>query len=213
MSIRRLVFLPLLVLALVSACATPPGRRSVVSELDAGDRARAREAYDALLANERSGDARETYDAGLALLNNYPGADQESHALLITARAAHDLDDRRAEERLLDLLVRDHPDNEYAVEGWYDLALLHRTAAAGPPRRMRSSGSMGESRRAIRVAKRRGCASWSCCARSWRSRRSTRCSRNIRTRRCRARVPGSRPVAPTTRPTIRRRRRCASRTS
>lgn len=142
----------LLLLALLASCSAPPGRRSVTSELDAADRAKAREAYQALLGIERTGDARATYEAGLALVNGYPGADSEPHALLITARAAGELGRDDAQARLLRLLVRDHPDDPWAVEGWYDLAAFERdrgrwaaeadalawfdqTAPAGDPRR------------------------------------------------------------------------------
>jgi branched-chain amino acid transport system substrate-binding protein len=124
--LRHLVPVSLALAMFVSACSAPPGRRSVVSDLDAGDLARAREAYEQLLAAEAAGEARATYDSGLALLNSYPGVDEEPHALLITARAAHDLGDRRSEERLLDLLVRNHPDSEYVLEGWYELAAIQR---------------------------------------------------------------------------------------
>ena len=71
MKLRHLVLLSLAVALFVSACSAPPGRRSVVSDLDAGDRARAREAYELLLAAEAEGDASATYEAGLVLLNNY----------------------------------------------------------------------------------------------------------------------------------------------
>lgn len=126
MNRRYLVFLPLLVVIFAGACATPPGRRSVMSELDAGDRARAQQAYEQLLATERAGDASATFEAGLALIDNYPGADEEPHALLITARAAQRLGDQRSQERLLDLLVRTHPQSEWAPDAWYELAALHR---------------------------------------------------------------------------------------
>ncbi|RKZ11370.1 hypothetical protein DRQ32_06090 [bacterium] len=118
----------LTLIGLFGACAGPPGRRSVVSELDAGDRAKASEAYALLLQTESAGNARATYDVGLALINGYPGAESEAHALLITARAARRTGDRRAASRLLDLLVRDHSGSEWAAEGWYELADLHGEA-------------------------------------------------------------------------------------
>lgn len=126
MTSRRTTLILLVLLSVLAACSAPPGRRSVVSELDAADRVKAREAYEALLETERSGDARATYEAGLALVNNYPGAESEAHALLITAQAAERLGDDKAHERLLRLLVRDHPTDLYAVEGWYELAAHER---------------------------------------------------------------------------------------
>ncbi len=116
----------LILLSLLVSCAGPPGHRSVVSELDAADRADARKAYDELLLAERGGDAEATYEAGLVLVNGYPGAESEAHALLITARAADRLGNRRAQERLLHLLVRQHPDSEWSPEGWLDLAAIER---------------------------------------------------------------------------------------
>jgi branched-chain amino acid transport system substrate-binding protein len=122
---RPILLLALGVLALAS-CSAPPGRRSVVSELDAADRERAEEAYQVLLEAERSGDAKATYEAGIAMLDRYPGAASEPHALLLTADAAARLGNDRAQERLLRLLVRDHPGDPWAVEGWYELAAFER---------------------------------------------------------------------------------------
>jgi ABC-type branched-subunit amino acid transport system substrate-binding protein len=113
-------------LALASACSAPPGRRSIVTELDPAERAKAEEAYGALLEVERAGDASKTYEAGMALLSEYPGSGAEAHTLLITARAARGLGDSRSEQQLLELLVREYADSEHAVEGAYELAELQR---------------------------------------------------------------------------------------
>lgn len=117
-----LVLLALLLGLSFVACSAPPGRRSVVSELSASDRAQADQAYQALLAAERSGDAKATYEAGLSLVNGYPGAESEPHALLITAQAADRIGNQKARQQLLELLVREHPDSAWAADGWYELA-------------------------------------------------------------------------------------------
>ena len=114
----------LILLGLLVSCAGPPGHRSVVSELNASDRANARKAYEELLLAERSGDTEAIYESGLVLVNGYPGAESEAHALLITARAANRLGNRQAGERLLQLLVRQHPGSEWSPEGWFDLARI-----------------------------------------------------------------------------------------
>jgi branched-chain amino acid transport system substrate-binding protein len=107
----------LLMLALAS-CATPPGRRGALTgDLDASAQRDAAAAYRELLGLEGTAEPRAVRDAGVEILETYPGARDEAHVLLITAQAAADAGDSTLSERLLDRLVRLHASSPYAVEG------------------------------------------------------------------------------------------------
>lgn len=103
-------------LAVITGCSTPPGRRGVTTELDATARREAASAYRQFLNDPANDDDVRRKDAGVAWLENYPGADGEDHVLWLTGDAAARSGDVRLAVRLFDRLDRLHPQSPYRVE-------------------------------------------------------------------------------------------------
>ena len=84
----RLVLLGVLVVAVVSGCTAPPGRRGAITgELDPATQREAATAYRALLTDPAYGESLALREAGLIWLDRYAGASDEDHVLLLTGRA------------------------------------------------------------------------------------------------------------------------------